>query len=1321
MLKKTPFIIGIILFSTFTTGLMAYSGGSGTENAPYQIDNLTDLQYLSSHSSDWDKYFVQTSDIDASATSTWDGGAGFNPIGIYPTINFTGFYNGNGHSISNLYINRAAQQQGLFGSIYAANIINLGLTSVNITGTITIGALVGHCYGISTISNCYATGTVNGSFYVGGLVGYNYDSSLVRYCYTNGTVSATSSIVGGLVAFNSSDATIENCYSNATVSGNSDRVGGLVGANYATIRNCYSTGTVSGLTPVGGLTGDDSPSDKVTNCFWDTQTSDQSSCAVGTGKTTAEMKDVTTFTDTASTGLTTAWDFLGNPNDDSADNNYWDIDGSKNSGYPILMAPNQPSYSGGSGTLDDAFQIASVSDLISISHYSDHWNKNFKQTADISFNADETQVDWDGDGSSDGSGTSGFFPIGNSTLSFTGSYNGQDHSVSYLFINSAEYLGLFGKTSEASIQDLGIIHANITGSGNYLGALVGYNSLSTISNCYSSATVSGSSSYIGALLGANSQSTLSNCYSTGTVGGESASSRIGGLVGYNFKTPVSNCYSTVTVSGVSGSNYLGGLVGYNSFSTLSKCFSLGSVNGTSDNVGGLVGMNWSSSIINSYSTEAVSGSSFVGGLVGNNDYITTPSTIENCYSTGAVSASSSLGGLVGDNHDNTTVTNSFWDSQTSGQSSSAGGTGITTAEMKDAASFTATASTGLTTAWDFAGTPNNDATTATIWGINPNENNGYPVLAWQEYDNCYYSNGLGTLGNEYEIATLDNLLYLSNNSLDWNKYFIQTADINASATSTWNGNAGFSPIGNTTTKFTGSYDGNEKTISNLYIDRSSSDYIGFFGDLNNASITDLTLSAIDISGKEYVGGFAGLAEGSTAMSACTIDDSSTIDGMTYVGGFLGMSNTSGNISDCHFSGTVTASNPDAKNSMGGFAGEKKGAGSIVESSTSGTVIGDGRNQGGFVGWMDHGQIRQCYSTASVINTSTNQGHIGGFVGSLAFYDEHNGEILNCYAKGNVSANSTDNTSNYGIGGFVGSYVFAINNKIYNSYSTGVVSADNVTNIYIGGFSGEEYAGGGGSVNCFWDMTTSGWNTSVDVEAGKTTIEMTTDALSTPNIYSTASWDFSSIWSISSTVNNSYPYLQASPPASDSATPITLTDFTAIAKNGQVILNWQTASETNNAAFLVYRNNEVIARIDGAGTSTESCSYSYVDRDIIPDVSYTYILADMDYANTINKFGDHAVTVTLVNDLKDKDFTVGNAYPNPFNPSTVIPLTLSKESAVIANLYNLEGHQVKTLINRTMNAGSHTISIDGSDMTSGIYTLMVTMGNSVDMRKIVLVK
>jgi hypothetical protein len=103
----------------------------------------------------------------------------------------------------------------------------------------------------------------------------------------------------------------------------------------------------------------------------------------------------------------------------------------------------------------------------------------------------------------------------------------------------------------------------------------------------------------------------------------------------------------------------------------------------------------SSTITNCYSTGSVSGSSDVGGLVGINAcfYISCGS-ISNCYSTGSVSGSSDVGGLVGGGYGNTTVSSSFWDTQTSGQTTSAGGTGETTAEMKTLSTFTSAE-------WDF--------------------------------------------------------------------------------------------------------------------------------------------------------------------------------------------------------------------------------------------------------------------------------------------------------------------------------------------------------------------------------------------------------------------------------------------------------------------------------------------------------------------------------------------------------------------------------------------------------------------------------------------
>jgi len=192
-------------------------------------------------------------------------------------------------------------------------------------------------------------------------------------------------------------------------------------------------------------------------------------------------------------------------------------------------------------------------------------------------------------------------------------------------------------------------------------------------------------------------------------------------------------------------------------------------------------------------------------------------------------------------------------------------------------------------------------------------------------------------------------------------------------------------------------------------------------------------------------------------------------------------------------------------------------------------------------------------------------------------------------------------------------------------------------------------------------------------------------------------------------------------ASDTPLPITLTSFTATAVNGTVELAWETATETNNARFVIYRNGEAIGSVEGAGTTTEPHSYTFVDDAVVPGLTYTYVLADVDYANTETKYDDDAVTVTLGNDVMEADFTVGAAYPNPFNPTAIVPFELTKDAMVKASVYDLVGREVKTLINGNVSAGSHELKINGENMTTGIYLVKVVIDNTANIQKIALMK
>ncbi len=553
-----------------------YSGGRGTSEDPFLVTNATDLFNVRHAPS---SYFKQTTDIDLDV-SPYNTGSGWEPIGTNGSGNwFEGYYDGNGHTISNLFINRSSTNfVGLFGSIFNGEIKDLGLIDVNVTGQNHTGAVVGLNY--SDVIRCYSTGSVNGDTYVGGLVGSNESS-------------------GG------STAEVTNCYTTAAVS-SSDYGGGLIGRlTSGNITNSYSVGSVSTNNSNGGGFLGYYTSGTISNSFWNSDSAGTTGIGSGsttgvTGKTTSEMKTASTFT-------AVGWS-----------SSFWFMGSGFNNGYPYLEWQNPggtPLIYGG-GTSEDPYLIANKTDLRYLSENSGEWSKYFKQTADITFSASDFQSGGDFYNSGEG-----FIPIGNGSTQFTGSYDGDGHTIDGLYISrsSTDFVGLFGWiNSGATVKNIGVINADITGH-NDVGGLVGQN---------------------------DDNSTISSSYSTGSVSG---SGSVGGLVGYSFST-----------------------------------------------------------VSNSFSTGSVSGSDYVGGLVGG---ARNTSTISNSYSTGSVSGSSSVGGLVGINAGS--VSNSFWDTETSGQSSSAGGTGRTTTEMKTASTF-------------------NDAGWSTsIWKIGDGINNGYPYLAWQ--------------------------------------------------------------------------------------------------------------------------------------------------------------------------------------------------------------------------------------------------------------------------------------------------------------------------------------------------------------------------------------------------------------------------------------------------------------------------------------------------------------------------------------------------------------------------------------------------------------
>ncbi|MCK9336140.1 MAG: LamG domain-containing protein, partial [Candidatus Cloacimonetes bacterium] len=395
-------------------------------------------------------------------------------------------------------------------------------------------------------------------------------------------------------------------------------------------------------------------------------------------------------------------------------------------------------FSGGTGTEEDPYLVSSAEQLYNVRNY---LNANFKQTADINLGVEPWNLD------------QGWEPIGNGSSSFRGTYDGDGHEISGLYINRpvSDYQALFGYCMMATITNLHLNNVSVNGS-SHVGSTIGWGLGSVVHNCSSSGeVVSLSGYYVGGLAGridsyASFSSNITDCYSScdvtghghtgGLIGyllrsilsGSSSSGNInnpdgsntGGLVGYAERSQISQCFSNATIA---GDGVCGGLIGFlfsdssSDYSIASECYFAGTVNGSSS-LGGLIGgASGYVRISDSYNAGIVSGTFHIGGAFG---YIES-ATITNCYSYGAVTGDEYTGGLIGYNTESS-VTRSYWDTQSSGQATSAGGNGKTTAEMQDVMTF-------LAGGWDIKG-----AGDLGIWNQGNGRNNGYPYLDWEYPD-----------------------------------------------------------------------------------------------------------------------------------------------------------------------------------------------------------------------------------------------------------------------------------------------------------------------------------------------------------------------------------------------------------------------------------------------------------------------------------------------------------------------------------------------------------------------------------------------------------
>ncbi len=165
-------------------------------------------------------------------------------------------------------------------------------------------------------------------------------------------------------------------------------------------------------------------------------------------------------------------------------------------------------------------------------------------------------------------------------------------------------------------------------------------------------------------------------------------------------------------------------------------------------------------------------------------------------------------------------------------------------------------------------------------------------------------------------------------------------------------------------------------------------------------------------------------------------------------------------------------------------------------------------------------------------------------------------------------------------------------------------------------------------------------------------------------------------------------------------PVEMTSFAAIASDGNVTLNWSTATELNNLGFEVQRSSKgsafvTVGFVNGKGTVSEIQNYTFTDKNLEVG-NYSYRLKQYDYDGT-SEFSD-IVEV----DVLPKAFSLEQNYPNPFNPGTKIKFSLAADSKVTLTVFDVLGQEVANLISGNLAAGSHEIDFNASNINSGVY-------------------
>ena len=1004
--------LSLIPAFALTASAVDFDGGDGTEGNPYLISTAEQLDAVRNNLSG---NYKLTRDIDLSEICGEEIGKSWTGIGN-SSNQFKGTFDGDGHTITGLYINSSSSNQGLFGYVGSSGTVkNLGVSGSVTSKSNNVGGIVGWNKG--TVTNCYNTGKITGQYAVGGVAGQN-DNEITN-SYNTGNVEATGSSGNGSYAggiAGGSNGSIINSYNTGAVKGSSGKIGGITGEHaYGKIENCYNTGAVSGNGSVGGIVGNIyfGGSQGVTNCYYLEGTADK---GIGSGSDSTEKID--------NTGLKSLASTLGSEWTDSA-----------RLGRPVLKSNSEAA--------DNEFEIPDLATLEKLRNYINNGNTGegeyFKLTADIDLGGQE------------------WIPIGNdSSHQFNGTFDGGGHTISGLSTNkNIDYQGLFGFVgSTGTVENLSV-SGDVSGK-DYVGGIAGSNS-GTITNCNHTGSVEGSGfemiidqygntrhiiggNYIGGVAGYNT-GTVTNCYNTGDVTGESyyddlswywlGGKNIGGVVGSNYGT-VESCYNTGTVNG--GEN-VGGVAGensrFNSYdpgnSLLTNCYNTGGVNGR-EYVGGVVGSNYgNSTVTNCYSYNYTNGTRLFGYVAGYNS-----GTVANCYYSFNMGAPGFGSGNGEATYKNTTDFASgevTWLLQ-DGQDKQVWGQTIT-GTSTDTFPVLSGENSKKVLKVTFKANDNEDILRYTNSGKTVTDIPSVPrIYKWMwkddeftsstivkediivtKNDNIPFDEGDGTAEKPYEIPDLETLeafcMYINSGKGD-HEYFKLTANIDMSEACSKESGKSWTPIGNDTNQFKGTFDGGGHKITGLYINAPSSNNQGLFGYVGEGgTVKNLGVSG-NVEGRDYVGSVVGYNQGTVENCYNTGD----IKGGNNVGGVVG--ENSGTVQNCYNTGNVKGSQ-----SVGGVAGGNSGTVKncyfLTGAADSGIGSGSGTNvevktanqfASGEVAWLlQDGQDTQVWGQ-TITGTSTDKfpvltGEDSKKVLKVTFKRNDNKDILKYTNPGNM--------------------------------------------------------------------------------------------------------------------------------------------------------------------------------------------------------------------------------------------------------------------------------------------------------------------------------